>query len=116
MIARLPGFKSAIGILTEEFRVQSDPQEIEAYLELLESPVIDLRTDMVVNRDEAGHCDWIDARTEPEIVPEEFSDGGNPVAAQFKSKGPTLLGAITAVGGQLESLAIVHHDAIETEL
>jgi hypothetical protein len=37
MIAGLPGFKIAIGIPTEEDRVQSDPQEIETHFEPLES-------------------------------------------------------------------------------
>jgi hypothetical protein len=33
MIARLPGIKVAIGIPTEEDRVQSDPQEVEAHFD-----------------------------------------------------------------------------------
>jgi spore germination protein YaaH len=61
MIARLPGIKIAIGIPTEEDRVQSDPQEVEAYFEPLQSILIGSAEEMVVNLDATGHCDWADA-------------------------------------------------------
>jgi hypothetical protein len=61
LIARLPGFKIAIGIPSEEDRVQSDPQEIDTYFELLESILIGFPADMVVNLDETGHYDSVNA-------------------------------------------------------
>jgi hypothetical protein len=114
MIARLPGFEIAIGIPTEEDRVQSDPQEIETYFELLESILIDFPADMAVNLDETDHCDWVNARADPLIVPEEFS--GVKVPVQRNSKRSTSLAAITAGGSQLKPLAIIHRDTIQLEL
>jgi hypothetical protein len=82
----------------------------------LESILIDFLADMVVNLDETSYCDWIDAGTEPMVVPEGFSDVKTSVSAQHQSKRSTLLGAVTAGGGQLNPLVTIHYNTIDTEL
>jgi hypothetical protein len=70
---------------------------------------------MVANLDEISHCDCADARTDPVIVPEGFSDLKIPVPVQRQLKRLTLWGKTTAGGGQLKRLVVIHRDTVETE-
>jgi hypothetical protein len=92
MIARLPGFKIAVGIPTEEQRMRSDPREIDAYFERLEYILVDFPADMVMNLDETGHCEWVDARTEPVIVSDDFPGVTIRVPVKRQSERSTVLG------------------------
>jgi hypothetical protein len=116
LVRDLPGFKIVIGMPTEEERALFDPQEVGAYFERLECVLVDFPADMVVNLDETGHCEWVDAAPEPVVIPADFPDLKIRVPIKRQSKQSTLLGAITADGGHLKPLVIIHRDTIETEL
>jgi hypothetical protein len=69
MIGRLPGFKMIEGIPFEVNRMDCDPAAMERYFDDLERILVDFPCAMVVNVDETGHCDWVDARTQTVVVP-----------------------------------------------
>jgi hypothetical protein len=118
VIHRLPGFKVIDGIPMESDRVHADQQEIQAYFANLARIFSSeqVPASMVVNLDETGHCEWVDARHEKVIVPEHFPDNKIPIPVQRQATRSTLLGAISAGGSSLKPLVIVHRETIETEL
>jgi hypothetical protein len=113
---RLPGFKLIDGVPFEAARVHADSEEIEAYLNDMTQLIEDCPAAMIVNLDETGHCDWVDARREKVVVPEGFPADEIQVPVERASKRSSLLGAITADGGYLKPLVIVERDTLETEL
>jgi hypothetical protein len=116
LMARFPGFKTVVGLPFEAERVKSDPAAIDAYFDRLARILVDFPAEMVINLDETGHCEWVDARSEIVLVPDDFPDTKIPIPVQRQSTRSTLLGAITAGGSHLRPLVIIHRDTIETEL
>jgi hypothetical protein len=118
VVHRLPGFKVINGIPTEAERVHADEREIQAYFANLARifSMEDIPAAMIVNLDEAGHCDWVDARHEKVVVPDEFTDSKIPIPVKRQTNRYTLLGAISASGTSLKPLVIVNRQTIETEL
>jgi hypothetical protein len=118
IVHRLPGLKVIRGIPMETERVETDQQQIQAYFRMLEQILNtdDIPAGMVVNLDESGHCEWVDAHEEKVVVPVDFPDAQFPMPVKRQSARSTLLGAIAASGASLKPLVIVHRETIETEL
>jgi hypothetical protein len=106
MTVPFPGFKRVVGVPTEEQQVQSDLQEIIADFDRLACILIDVPAEMMLNLDETGHCDWVNAEIFLVLVRAGFSDVKIPAAVKRQLKRFTLL----------RTIVIVHCDTVETEL
>jgi hypothetical protein len=116
IIRKFPDFKAIDGIPMEASRVFSDPQAIDAYYDRLTSILQDFPAALVINLDETGHQDWVDANPEKVIVPVSYEHDKFTIPIDRQSKRATLLVAITAAGDALRPLVIVPRQTCEQEL
>jgi hypothetical protein len=100
----------------ERERVDADPEEIEHFYEQLELVSEDLPAGLLINLDETGHQEWVDAHRELVMVPVEYSEKTILIPVDRSEKRSTLLGAIAVDGTCLKSMVVVPRITIETEL
>jgi hypothetical protein len=108
LVENMPSSLTVIrGVPMDASRVQCDIEAIDEYYEGLELNVPGVPADMVINLDEAGHQDWVDAHACPVVVPADFVGSQVEVAVSRQTKRATLLGAITLGGPYLKPLVIM---------
>jgi hypothetical protein len=116
IIGRLPCLNTIGGVPFEAYRLECDPVSIERYFEDLERILVDFPCAMVINLDETGHCDWVEARIESVVVPVSSPNAQIPIPVKRQTNRSTLLAGIAADGNQLTPLVLIHRHPIETEL
>jgi hypothetical protein len=115
-VAQIPDVKMITGEPMEDNRVEADPTVIENYYKFLEAHLKDFPAALVLNLDERGHDDWVDAHSQKVAVPISFTEKTIPVPVSRKTKRTTLLGAIVADGSYLKPLVILQRSTCEMEL
>lgn len=118
LIERTDAFKTVVGEPMEDSRNFCDPSAIDEYLAHLEEVlrVGKVPAAFVVNIDEAGFSEFVDARRSMRIVPADYPMKKIPVPVTRAEKRATLLAGICADGSTLKPLVIVPRDTMETEL
>ena len=118
MVERWDDFRVVEGVPMEDSRNFSDPDEIDEYFarlrEILETAKIPAA--FVINADETGFQEFVDARASARIVPTEYLLNSVPVPVTRAEKRATLLAAVCADGTCLRPMVVVQRDTMEREL
>ena len=118
MVDRWADFRVVDGVPMEDSRNFSDRNEIDEYFarlgEMLD--VAKIPPAFVINADETGFQEFVDARGSARIVPTEYPLNSVPVPVTRAEKRATLLAAISADGTYLRPMVVVPRDTMEREL
>ena len=118
IVERCCDFRVVEGVPMEDSRNFADPDEIDAYFarlrEVLE--VAKIPAAFVINADETGFQEFVDAHRSARIVPAEYPLNSVPVPVTRAEKRATLLAAVCADGTCLRPMVVVHRDTMEREL
>lgn len=117
-VARSPDFKTVTGVPLEDSRLFSKPEEIDLYFEKVDEI---LRTAaipaaFVINVDESGFNEFVDARETTRVVPADYALNSVPVPITRGEKRATLIGAICGDGHALKPMVVLQRETIEAEL
>lgn len=117
-VARSKEFKTVTGIPLEDLRLFSKPEEIDAYFENVEEilSAAKIPAAFVINVDESGFNEFVDARETTRIVPTDYAHNSIPVPITRAEKRATLIGAICADGHALKPMVVLQRETIEAEL
>ena len=110
-------FKTVIGTPMEDSRNFCSEEEINEYLSNLEHvlSIAKIPSAFVVNIDEAGFAEFVDAQRSTRIVPTNYPLKSIPVPVTRSEKRATLLAGLCADGSALKPLVIVQRDTLEQE-
>ena len=118
IVERCCDFRVVEGVPMEDSRNFADPDEIDAYFarlrEVLE--VAKIPAAFVINADETGFQEFVDAHRSARIVPAEYPLNSVPVPVTRAEKRATLLAAVCADGTCLRPMVVVQRDTMEREL
>ena len=106
------------GVPMEDSRLYASCEEIERYFDDLEEVITtgDIPAAFIVNVDESGFDQFVDARQSRRIVPARYDLNSVPVGVSRTEKRATLIAAICGDGAALKPLVVVHRETVETEL
>ena len=111
-------FKSVTGVPLEDLRLFSRTEDIDKYFNKLTEilSVGKIPAAFLINVDESGFNEYVDARKSVRIVPASYDQNSIPVPITRTEKRATLIAAICADGSALRPMVIVPRDTIEQEL
>ena len=117
-IARSREFKTVTGVPLEDSRLFSDAGEIDAYFDRVDEMLrtAQIPAAFVINVDESGFNEFVDARETTRIVPNDYAHNSIPVAITRAEKRATLIGAICADGHALKPMVVLQRETLEGEL
>ena len=117
-MARNEEFKSVVGVPLEDSRTYANPDQIDAYFQRIAEiiEVGDIPAAFVVNVDESGFDQFVDARRSVRIVPREYEFDSIPVPVTRTEKRATLVAAICADGSAMRPMVILQRQTVEEEL
>jgi hypothetical protein len=82
------------GVPTDKSRVFTNTQEIDTFSEEMDQVLRHFRRQFVINVDETGCADFVDARNEYVIVPATYPDDTIPIPIDRSIKRATLVGEL----------------------
>jgi hypothetical protein len=100
----------------DKSRVFTDTQEIDIFYKDMDQVLRHAPRQFVINVDETGPADFVDARNEYVIVVATYSDDTIPIQVDRSIKRATLVGGIVASGKALDPLVTVPRKTMEIEL
>lgn len=118
IIAEWDAVKTVDGEPMEDSRLYSSREEIENYFEEIGELVrgAAIPAAFVVNVDESGFDQFVDARQTRRIVPARYEQNRIPVGVTRAEKRATLIAAICADGTALRPMIVLQRETIEKEL
>lgn len=118
IISRNAKFRTVIGEPMEDARLFADSEQIESYFTDLEETIRvgNVPASFVINVDESGFDQYVDARKTTRIVPAEYSHKSIPVGITRAEKRATLIAAIAADGSALRPMVVIQRETVEKEL
>ena len=117
-MARNARFKTVTGVPLEDSRAFAKPDEIDAYFEKIHEiiEVAQIPAAFIVNVDESGFDQFVDARRSVRIVPSEYELDEVPVPVTRAEKRATLVAAVCADGSAIRPMVILPRQTVEEEL
>lgn len=111
-------FTTVVGNPCESERVHCDTQLIDAHFLILKNKIdtFDIPPELIINIDEAGYSEWVDAHKRRCIVPSDFTSATASVPIGRSSKRTTLVGAIVADGDSLRPMVVTNRKTVDVEL
>lgn len=101
----------------ENDRIFCDPQKIDNYFnELEEALKYDIPPQFIINIDETGFQEWVDAKRLKCIVPRSHEKITVKIPKERSTKRATMLSGICADGSTIRPMVIVSRETIEKEL
>jgi hypothetical protein len=116
IVDRMIEFRPVTGVPMEKERVHADPDAITEFYEKFERETRGLPAGLVINLDETGHQEWVDAHNEMVLVPCDFPHDKVPIPIDRSQKRCTLLAGIAADGTCLAPMVVVPMKTIEEEM
>ena len=118
LIADCEDFRTVTGIPLEDCRLFAKIEDIEAYFQRLDELLTlgNIPAAFIINVDESGFNEYVDARKSVRIVPASYAQNSVPVPITRAEKRATLIAAICADGSALRPMVIVPRDTVEQEL
>ena len=118
IIGEWDAVKTVDGEPLEDSRLYSSREEIESYFEEIAEVVHNgqIPAAFVVNVDESGFDQFVDARQTRRIVPARYEFNRIPVGVTRTEKRATLIAAICADGMALRPMIVLQRETIEKEL
>lgn len=112
------GIKTVDGTPMEAERVHCNPDEIDAYYNLVEVAIntLPVPASFIYNIGETGFKDWVDCRIERVVVPSSYAEDKIDIPVDRNSKRSTLLAVVSASGDTLKPMVILPRKTIEAEL
>jgi hypothetical protein len=116
ILSQIPTVKTIKGIPLEATRFDFDVMAVQTFYEQLADDINGTPANMVINCDETGFHDWVDAYAAQMIVP-SFHEGDTiEFPVDRAARRTTFLAAIAASGTTLKPLIIVQRKSVEKEL
>lgn len=117
-IADSSEFKSVTGVPLEDSRLFSRMEDIDDYFHRLNEVISlgNVPAAFIINVDESGFNEFVDARKSVRIVPTTYDHNSIPVPITRAEKRATLIAAICADGSAIRPMVIVPRETIEQEL
>ena len=118
IIDRSAIFKTVTGVPMEDCRNFSSPDEIDDFFSRLREvlDVGEILAPFVINVDETGFQEFVDARRGIRIVPANYEFNSVPVPVTRSEKRATLIAAISADGSSLRPMVVLPRVTMESEL
>jgi hypothetical protein len=116
IVQRMPGVRLIDGIPMEKTRVMVDPKIVADFTEKMAAECSGVRKEFLVNMDETGCADFVDAREEKVLVPDEYPGITIPIPADRSVKRATLVAGIVADGKALKPLIIVPRKTVAQQI
>lgn len=117
MISVIDDLKIVRGIPMENDRVFCDPQKIDNYFqELEEALMFGIPPEFIINIDESGFQEYVDAREVQCIVPAHYQKETVRVPRERNSKRSTMLCGICADGSTIKPMVVLARETMEQEL
>lgn len=118
IVGRCASLKTVTGTPLEDSRLFASEEKIEAYFVDLEETIRigNIPAAFVINVDESGFDQFVDARSGIRIVPTSYEQKSVPVAVTRAEKRATLIAAICGDGTALRPMVIVQRETVEKEL
>jgi hypothetical protein len=116
LIRHPPDVKTVDWIPMERARVMADPAAIDAYYAKIAELIDDVPREFVLNMDETGFADHLDAREERIMVPATYLHATIPLPVDCNMKRSTMVAGVAADGAALKPMIIVPRVTIEREL
>ena len=117
-IHRSDVLKTVTGVPMEDERIFSSEEEIDTFFARIEEilRIVDVPSAFLMNIDEAGFDQYVDARKSTRLVPSSYEHAEVPAPVTRAEKRATLLAGICADGHCLKPLLILQRDTMEAEL
>lgn len=117
-LARSNLFKSVDGVPLEDSRLFSRPDQIDEYFRRLDEIIqtAEIPAAFIMNVDESGFNEFVDARHTTRIVPAEYEFDSVPVPITRAEKRATLVAAICADGHAMRPMVVLQRETVESEL
>ena len=118
IINRSETLKTVVGVPLEDSRLFANADQIQQYFDDLEEmiTVAKVPAAFVLNVDESGFDQFVDAQQSIRIVPTEYDQKSIPVPVTRAEKRATLIAAIAADGTALRPMVVVQRETVEAEL
>ena len=116
LVRKNPHLKTVHGLPMDQSRLQSSPEDIDLYFELISKDFQGVPSSFIFNLDETGFDDWADKAECCAVVPATFPDAEILVPVSRQTKRATLLGCIAADGSSLKPFVIVPRRTMEREI
>lgn len=118
IIGEWEAVKTVTGEPMEDTRLYASRSEIEHYFEDVREVVMNgqIPAAFIVNVDESGFDQYVDARQSRRIVPARYELNHIPIGVTRAEKRATLIAAICADGMALRPMIILQRETIEKEL
>jgi hypothetical protein len=116
IIQRMPEIKVVTGIPMEKERIMVRLEVLQDYAKRLKAMIEGIPREFVVNMDETGCADFVDAREQKVLVPSTCERTSIPIPSDRSEKRATLVGGIAADGVGLKPLIILPRKTIAKEL
>ena len=117
-VHRSDALKTVTGVPMEDERIFSSEEAIDDFFARIEGilNVVDVPSAFLMNIDEAGFDQYVDARKSTRLVPSSYERSQIPAPVTRAEKRATLLAGICADGHCLKPLLILQRDTMEAEL
>lgn len=118
VIEQCEDFKTVIGEPLEDSRLFANPEQIDQYFRDIDEVITtgSIPAAFVINVDESGFDQFMDARRTTRIVPSTYDLDRVPVGVTRTEKRATLIGAISADGTAIRPMIILQRETVEKEL
>ena len=118
LISESDEFKTVTGVPLEDSRLFSRIEDIQDYFARLNEIVTvgNIPAAFILNVDESGFNEYVDARKSVRLVPTSYELNSVPVPITRAEKRATLIAGICADGSALRPMIIVPRDTVEQEL
>ena len=117
MISGIEELKVVTGHPMENERIFCQPEKIDQYFDQLEEILkFGIPPEFIINIDESGFQEWVDARRLQCIVPADCNKSSVKIPRDRSTKKATLLGGICAYGSTIRPMVIISRETIEKEL
>ena len=117
MISGIEELKVVTGHPMENERIFCQPEKIDQYFDQLEEILkFGIPPEFIINIDESGFQEWVDARRLQCIVPADCNKSSVKIPRDRSTKKATLLGGICADGSTIRPMVIISRETIEKEL
>ena len=117
-IEQNPDFRTVIGEPLEDSRLFANRSQIEQYFEDIDEIIrtANIPAAFVMNVDESGFDQFVDARRSTRIVPARYQLNTVPVGVTRAEKRATMIGAICADGSAVRPMIVLQRETVEKEL
>jgi hypothetical protein len=116
IIRQMPDVRTVDGVPMEKARVFADHRAIDAYDMKNVDQITNVARELIINMDESGFADSVDAESERASISKEYSHPSIPIAIDHSIKRSTTVPGISTDGAALKPRIIVSRVTVENEL